>query len=65
MAAARKPKTNTETIKEELITITSIKVGYKKVVNGLDEAAEETGLSKDTILKHINSDMIAGYKFTK
>jgi hypothetical protein len=63
--AARKPKPNTEPIKEELITITSIKVGYKKVVNGIDEAVEETGLSKDTILKHINSDMIAGYKFTK
>lgn len=65
MAAARKPKPDTEPIKEELITITSIKVGYKKVVNGIDEAAEETGLAKDTILKHINSDMIAGYKFTK
>lgn len=65
MAAARKPKPDTEPIKEELITITSIKAEYKKVVNGLDEAAEETGLSKDTILKHINNDMVSGYKFKK
>lgn len=64
MAAARKPKTNT-VIVEELITITSIKAGYKKVVNGIDEAAAETGLSRDTILKHINNDMISGYRFKK
>ena len=36
-----------------------------EVVNGLDEAAEETGLSKDTVLKHINSDMVSGYIFKK